>query len=272
MMEQQYILSIEELCFSLTYCGYDGIAIGMLKGNLGEISEEAMEFVLQTAARSLHTKGILRHLNEDELESSFVDGFKEILDDLATSKYFLRCYNETEYGEFVLTAHKGRNGFVYHLVSNEIVHILNYIDKDRFIQEITGFFNPVFQQNNINKFLLSESQFQQLMEELQRKDDSSHVLENMPWLKKDQSSVEKFIGNYLVNGGKIVNLSLIFTEEDALPTFSEVYLLLLTDEQVWTIRNINENKEQEPILTIETIQEQEWIGIIDSLISLVKEY
>jgi hypothetical protein len=76
----------------------------------------------------------------------------------------------------------------------------------------------------------------------------------------------------LVNSGKIVNLSLIFTEEDALPAFSEVYLLLLTDEQVWTIRNINENKEQEPILTIETIQEQEWIGIVDSLIALVKEY
>lgn len=84
-MEQQYIITLEELSFSLAYCGYDGMAADMLRENLGDISEESWEMVLQTAARSLYSKGILLNLNEDSIDDSFVDGFKDLLDDMASS-------------------------------------------------------------------------------------------------------------------------------------------------------------------------------------------
>ncbi len=268
-MEKQYILSMEELCFSLAYRGYDEMAAGMLKGNLGDISEESMELVFQTAARSLHTKGILMHLNEEDLENSFVDGFKEILDDLANSLYFLRCFNETEYGQFVLTIHKGKKGFVYHLVSNEIVHVLNYIERDLLVNEIIGFFKPAFNNRNEMQFTLSESQFQKLMEEIQSTNDHRQLLDETV---NEKLILEYFIHDYHKNNGKIVNMSLIGTEENSLPAFSDVYLLLITDERVWMMHNSNKDNEQEPIITIKSINEQEWGEIVNSLIDSVKEF
>lgn len=268
-MDKQYILSIEELCFSLAYCGYEEMAAGMLKGNLGDISEESMELVFQTSARSLHTKGILLQLNQDDIENSFVDDFKGILDDLASSHYFLRCFNETEYGQFVLTVHKGRKGYVYHLVSNEIVHVLNYLERDLLANEIIGFFNPPFKNKNEITFTLSEAQFQKLMEELQSKNDHRQLLAE---IENNQLIVDKFIQDYHENNGNIVNMSIIHTEENTLPAFSEVYLLLITNERVWMMHNSNIDKEQEPIITIKTIDEQEWKVIINRLIDSVKEF
>lgn len=255
----------------MAYCGYDNLAAGMLKENLGVISEESMELVLQTAARSLHTKGILIHLKEEEAESAFVEGFKDLLDDMANSSYFLRCYNETEYGQFVLTSHSGRNGFVYHLVSNEIVHILRYSNMDNLLDEITGFFNPVFHKDPVDlEFVLPENRFQQFIASLQNIDQKDHFL--VPAWAVGEHEIGTFIEDYFENNGNIVNMSLFFTKENELPAFSEVFLILVSDERVWVMKNINKDKGQEPIIKIQAVSEFEWKQMISDLLAPLKEH
>lgn len=75
---------------------------------------------------------------------------------------------------------------------------------------------------------MSKSLFQKLMEELKSKNDHRQLLDE---IVNDRLIVEKFIQDYHNNNGKIVNMSLIGTEENSLPVFSDVYLLLITDDR-----------------------------------------
>lgn len=266
MVDQQFILSTEELSFSLSYCGYDGMAAGMLKEAIGEVSEEGLELVFQTAARSLFTKGILLNLDEENSESSFIEGFRELLDDMANSETLLRCFNENEHGQFILTAHQGRNGYVYHLVSNEIVHVLNYISKDELKSEMMTFFGPPFLQpgTESHSFTCTEEQFQILIEGLQ----GNHV-SAIHGLNQSDPSLLEFITDYQSTGGNLVNMAVLKTEEESLPAFLEVYIMLMSKERTWAIRNINPEKDQEPLLIIQTLPEPDWDTLVTRLIDLL---
>lgn len=266
MVDQQFILSTEELSFSLSYCGYDGLAAGMLKEAIGEVSEEGLELVFQTAARSLFTKGILLNLNEENSETSFVEGFRELLDDMANSETLLRCFNENEHGQFILTAHQGRNGYVFHLVSNEIVHVLNYISKDGLKSEMLTFFGPPLIKDDAaaHSFTCTEEQFQTLIEGLQGSSPTA-----IHGLNQGDPSLVEFIRDYQSTGGNLVNMAVLKTEEESLPEFLEVYILLLSKERTWAIRNLNADKDKEPFLIIQTLPESGWDTLVARLIDLI---
>jgi hypothetical protein len=269
-VEQQYILTLEELSFSLAYCGYEDMAAGMLKENLGEISEESWELVFQTAARSLLSKGILLNLNEEDTAHSFVDGFKDLLDDMANSTYMLRGYNETENGQFVLTVHQGKHGLVYHLVSNQIIHVLNYIKRDELFKEMTEFFRPMLSDERNLSLSCTEEDFHLLNNNLQNNGDLHSFIRSDHPLGEHQHILESYVNDYRRQEGNLVNVSLIKTEENQLPAFVEVYLLLISDERTWVIRNTNPDKSQEPQLTIQTINAANWQELLNDLISSVR--
>ena len=270
-MEQQYILTLEELSFSLAYCGYDGMAAGMLRENLGDISEESWEMVLQTAARSLHSKGILLNLNEDDLDHSFVEGFKDLLDDMASSAYMIRCYNENENGQFVLTVHQGKNGLVYNLVSNQIIHILNYINSERLKEELTAFFQPNFNLSaNHLSFSCNEEDFHLLNESLENDEDFNSIIHSGRLLGENSLGLETYVQDYKQQQGNYLNISLIKTEENELPAFKEVYLLLVGHERTWSIHNPNLDKNQDPELMIQAISKSDWQGMLNRLITSMR--
>ncbi|WLR55423.1 hypothetical protein LC048_24725 [Mesobacillus subterraneus] len=98
MKRQEFILSSEELSFALAFCQYDGLASSILKESVGDVTEEGIELIFQTASRSLFTKGILLNLDEGKPNKAFDEGFSEILQDMATSNNMFRAYNENENG------------------------------------------------------------------------------------------------------------------------------------------------------------------------------
>jgi len=270
-MEQQYILTLEELGFSLAFCGYDEMAAGMLKENLGEISEESWEMVFQTASRSLYSKGILLNLYEEDANQSFIFGFKDLVDDLANSNYMIRCYNETEYGQFVLIIHQGKNGFVYHLIINQIIHVLNYVKDENLVEAITAFFHPVFSHDETEIAVsCSEEDFECLKGILQTDSELESLIDKNPSLAKILPELELIIDDSKRQGGNLVNISLIHTDEKVLPILEEVYLLLIAPERTWTIFNSNSDKNQEPKLMIQTLNEVKWRQMINDFISSMK--
>ncbi|MDQ0243738.1 hypothetical protein J2S09_001283 [Bacillus fengqiuensis] len=267
-MDNQYILSLEELGFALAYCGYDDMAIGLLKEDLGDLSEEGWHLVFQTASRSLYTKGILLDLNEERINDSFVPGFKELLDAMATSERMIRGYNESEERPFILTIHKGNGKVVYHVVANDILHVLSIVNEEALIQEITDFYQPSFVSKE-NKMTsgISEELFNELMEYLQVGKDPLELI-NKP-AKSDLNSlvIETFIQDYRSPNSRFVNLSVIETPKDEYPLFNNICFLLLSENQTWIVQNINPDKEQEASLIIEALTEEGWLSTINAYIA-----
>lgn len=256
-MTEQFILTNEELSFSLALCGYDEIASGMMHENLGEVSEESWELVLQTAARSLYSKGILLELDDQDVNHSFIGGFREIIDDLAESKHIIRCYTETNNGPFILTLHRGKNGLVFHLIINEFVHVLKYINSEKLLTEITDFYNPKFVKDSPNlSFSLSESEFESFVEHLQNNRDITEFINLNPTLKRNLFSAKAYAIDFKKKEGNLANLALIETEDSKVPTLLEIFLLLPVEDRTWVIYSSNPDENNESKLFIEILQEE----------------
>lgn len=254
MKRQEFILSSEELSFALAFCQYDGLASSILKESVGDITEEGIELIFQTASRSLFTKGILLNLHEEHPNKAFIEGFSELLQDLANSNNMLRAYNENENGQFVLTAHSSRNGFIFHLVSNQIVHVLSELNQEELIGEITAFFQPQFKNWDSMQFSVKEKDFEEFMQSVK--------------LQKSINLGEKadqFVNDFHENKGNIVNFSLIRTEDEGLPHFLEVVMLLVGKDRIWTIKE--ETVGSEKNIIIKTLHTIEWQQLLESILS-----
>lgn len=254
MKRREYVLSSEELSFALAFCQHDGLASSILKESAGEVSEEGIELILQTASRSLFSKGILLNFEEEQPDKAFTEGFNELLDDLASSNYMFRAYNENENGQFVLTSHNSRNGFIFHIVSNQIVHVLCEMELDDMIEEITAFFEPHFNSWDTLQFSMEEENFQSFITSLQ----SRKPLEL-------GSAAEQFASDFYENGGNIVNLSLLRTEDDGLPNFLDVVLLLTGKARTWTITEEHVGGKKKII--IKTLHKIEWDELLKKVLS-----
>jgi hypothetical protein len=251
---REYVLSSEELSFALAVCQHDELASSILKESVGDVTEEGIELIFQTASRSLFTKGILLNLDEEHPNKSFIEGFNELLHDLACSNYMFRAYNENENGQFVLTAHTSRNGFIFHIVSNQIVHVLCEMESDDLIEEITAFFQPQFNSWDKLQFSMEEENFQSFI----------HSLQSRKSIELG-SAAEHFASDFYENGGNIVNFSLLRTEDAGLPYFLEVVLMLAGNERTWTITEVNLDGKKNII--IKTLHKIEWDELLGKIIS-----
>jgi hypothetical protein len=254
MKRREYVLSSEELSFALAFCRHDGLASSVLKESTGEVAEEGIELILQTASRSLFSKGILLNLVEERPDKAFTEGFKDLLDDLASSNNMFRAYNENENGQFVLTSHSSRNGFILHIVSNQIVHVLCEMELKDMIEEITAFFQPRFNSWDSLKFSMEEDNFQSFIQSLQSKKPIELG-----------SAAEQFASDFYENEGNIVNFSLIRTENDGLPNFLEVVLLLTGKKHTWTITE--EHGDGRKKIIIKTLHKNEWDELFKKVLS-----
>lgn len=256
MKRQEFILSSEELSFALALCQHDALASSILKESVGDVNEEGIELIFQTASRSLFTKGILLKLEEGHPDNAFTEGFSELLHDLATSNNMFRSYNENENGQFVLTAHSSRNGFIFHLVSNQVVHVLCELELDELVEEVTAFFQPQFNNWDSMQFSVKEKHFEELIRSIQLKEKINTGL-----------AADQFAKDFHEKHGNIVNFSLIRTEDEELPHFLEVVMLLAGKERIWAIKE--EELEGEKNIIIKTLHKVEWQQLLESTLSRV---
>ncbi|WLR55505.1 hypothetical protein LC048_00305 [Mesobacillus subterraneus] len=176
---------------------------------------------------------------------AFTEGFSELLHDLATSNNMFQAYNENENGQFVLTTPSSRNGFIFHLVSNQVVRVLCVLELDELREEVTAFFQPQFNNWDSMQFTVKEKHFEEFIRSIQLKEKINF------WLAADQ-----FANDFHEENGNIVNSSLFRTEDEGLPHFLKVVMLLVGKERIWAIKE--EEREREKNITIRTLHKVEW--------------
>ncbi|WP_079506504.1 hypothetical protein [Mesobacillus jeotgali] len=254
MKRQEFILSSEELSFALALCQFDGIASSILKESVGDVTEEGIELIFQTASRSLFTKGILLSLDEENPNKAFINGFSELLEGLATSNNMFRAYNENENGKFVLTAHRSRNGLIFHIVSNQIIHVLSEVSQEELIEEITAFFQPQFKTWDSIQFSVNEKDFEEFMQSVKLKT-----------LIIVDSNANQFLNDFHENKGNLVNFSLIRTEDDGITHFLEVVMLLSGKDRIWALKEEADGSEIN--INIKTLDKMKWQQLLESVLS-----
>jgi hypothetical protein len=67
--------------------------------------------------------------------------------------------------------------------------------------------------------------------------------------------------------GRLLNLSLIKTQDEGLPEFEDAYLLLNGMESTWAIHNSNPDKDEDPKLVVQELTKNEWNQILKKYIT-----
>ncbi|WLR55424.1 hypothetical protein LC048_24730 [Mesobacillus subterraneus] len=104
------------------------------------------------------------------------------------------------------------------------------------------------------QFSVKENNFEEFMESVKLKKP----------INLDETA-DQFVNDFHKNKGNIVNFSLIRTEDEGLPHFLDVVMLLVGKDRIWAI--MEETVEREKNIIFKTLHKIEWQQLLESVLS-----
>lgn len=261
-MEKRFVLSLEELGFSLAICGYDEMAAGLLKTEYGELSEESWEMIFRTAYHGLLAKGLMLGLDEENRESCLQKEFKATLDHFVSTEKMVRCYAKLDEGDHILTIQKTRNSYLYHLSVNNVIHLIAPISKAEIAAGITDLYQPAFtEREHVLQADLTEDQLQLLSEAVRNGRGKQEIVDLVYRFNFQDKAINIFLHDTAEVNGSFANMSTVELNRDMHPTVTEIALFLFTRNRSWVVYNSKADKTEEPSIVLKTMDRDLWHDI-----------
>lgn len=269
-MSEMIVVSTEELGFSLALLGYDEISAGLLKVQLGELSEEAWELIFQTVSHGLLAKGLLLKLDENNKEECLLQEYGALIHALGSTQRMIRCVLDRAGNEHVLMIHSTKHGLLYQVVINHVLHMLRFVPINEVHKGIDEFFNPTFaEEAAASSTSISEEDFQSLADAFNRQASFESIMELAQTWDVHQECMQAFVIDSLKNQASFSNISYIVGSSEVESVVKQADLIMFSDDQTWLVHNQNTDMAEAPNLAISSIREQEWNQLLRTYIEVI---
>ncbi|MGM1021480.1 MAG: hypothetical protein ACQEXV_13210 [Bacillota bacterium] len=258
MDKQTVILTLEELGFALTALGAEDMASGLLQSYYGELTEDRWELLFHAATHSLISKGLMEQRDDGQQQLEFDAFIVEMLAHLVQSRRMLRGYKEQQDKQNTLTIHHGNERFLYHFSSHNELHFFRWSSPEDWhndIDQLFGLFSPNF--NAHSRYVdLTEEQWNELT-------SSNFTMQRTATWKLSESArqmIQDWREDFNHNHSSLDNLSQMVyadTDEDG-PSVTNLLFVLKGANDLWIVRNTEQDMQATPCLRIESVTESDW--------------
>ncbi|WP_226001997.1 hypothetical protein [Paenibacillus sp. BJ-4] len=258
MDKHTIILTLEELGFALTALGAEDMASGLLQSYYGELSEDRWELLFHAATHSLISKGLMEQRDDGQQQLEFDPFLVEILAQLVQSRHMLRGYKEQSDKQNILTIHNGNDRFLYHFSSHNELHFFRWSFPEDWYNDIGQLFGLLPSDFN------SHSRYVDLTEEQWNELTSSNftMQRTLAWKlsESDREVIQVWHEDFQHNYRCLDNLSRMVytdTDEDG-PSVTDLLFVLKGANDLWIVRNTEQDMQAAPCLRMESVTEAEW--------------
>ncbi|MDQ0046803.1 hypothetical protein J2T18_001075 [Paenibacillus polymyxa] len=258
MDKQTVILTLEELGFALTALGAEDMASGLLQSYYGELTEDRWELLFHAATHSLISKGLMEQRDDEQQQLEFDEFIVEMLAHLVQSRQMLRGYKEQQDKQNTLTIHHGNERFLYHFSSHNELHFFRWSSPEDWHHDIDQLFGLLASNfNEHSRYVdLTEEQWNELT-------SSNFSMQQMTTWKLHESAqqmIQDWREDFDRNQCSLDNLSQMIyadTDEDG-PSVTNLLFVLKGTNDVWIVRNTEQDMQATPCLRIESVIEADW--------------
>ncbi|ASR49893.1 hypothetical protein B4V02_07410 [Paenibacillus kribbensis] len=255
---QTIILTLEELGFALTALGAEDMASGLLQSYYGELSEDRWELLFHAATHSLISKGLMEQQDDGQQQLEFDPFIVEMLAQLVQSRHMLRGYKEQPDKQNTLTIHNGNDRFLYHFSIHNELHFFRWSSLEDWHNDIDQLFGLLPSDfNTHNRYVdLTEEQWNELTSL------NFTVQQTAAWNlgESDRQMLQVWHDDFQHNHSSLDNLSRMVytdTDEDG-PSVTDLLFVLKGANDLWIVRNTEQDMQAAPCLRIESVTEAEW--------------
>lgn len=231
---QKFSLSIEEVIFSFYSEGYFEQGNALRQVYFGEVSDEKLELMLETANRSLLSKDLLIYKNR---KFTLVDDLKEIVIFINSAEQTVRASKHGDQNdEDAASYHIGDSMVIKQYTKyDDQVHVFEKITHQNVIDDLVEFFHVEKEKPLSNSVLnLTQEEFEGLLEIFNSNDKQFD-------LPQFEGEMDQFFKVLWQSKGKLNTLMFIEFSEKNEPIVDTVILFTDNKEKNYEIEKVGDN-------------------------------